>query len=142
AVGAGEFADGDGRPRSRREAGAAEVEARMRRWISLTARFYPKNWRDEYGPEFNALLEDVRPGWRVLANVLGGAVKMQMTNGRGWLKLSAVMAVAGAIVAVMASFAVDRRYVSSAVMTVMPQADPLRPASDESAKQRAADHLV
>ncbi len=43
---------------------------------------------------------------------------MQMTNGRGWLKLSAATAVAGALVAVAASFAVAPRYVSSAVMVV------------------------
>ena len=56
-----------------------EVETRMRRWIARVAALYPRSWREEYGNEFDALLDDVKPGWRVFANVLGGAMKMHLT---------------------------------------------------------------
>jgi uncharacterized protein involved in exopolysaccharide biosynthesis len=114
----------------------------MKPWIGIAAALYPRNWREQYGEEFRALLDDVKPGWRIFANVLGGALKMQITSGTGWLKLAAATAVAGAIVAAAASFAVAPHYVSSAVMQVVPQADPLRPTSPQALQQRAADRVV
>ena len=103
----------DDRPRQRGEDRAREAEARMKRWIALASVLYPRSWREEYGEEFSALLDDVRPRWRVFANVLGGAIRMQITNGTNWLKLALAMAIAGAIVAAGASFAVAPRYVSA-----------------------------
>ncbi len=114
----------------------------MKRWISLAAVLYPRSWREEYGAEFSALLDDVRPRWRVFANVLGGAIRMQITNGTNWLTLAVAMAAAGAIVAAAASFAVAPRYVSSAVISVTPQPDPVRPVSPEALRQRAAGNLA
>jgi capsular polysaccharide biosynthesis protein len=95
----------------------------MRRWILLAARLYPRAWRERYGEEFQALLEDVKPGWRELADVIGGALKMQIAKGITPLKTMAALAVAGMIVAAVASFAVPRRYVSSAVVRIAAQAD-------------------
>jgi hypothetical protein len=48
----------------------------MKRWVALAARLYPAAWRARYGQEFEALLEDLEPGWRELADVAGGAVIM------------------------------------------------------------------
>jgi LPS O-antigen subunit length determinant protein (WzzB/FepE family) len=109
----------------------------MKRWIALAAVLYPRSWRAEYGAEFSALLDDVRPRWRVFASVLGGAIRMQITNGTNWLKLAVAMAIAGAILAAGASFAVAPRYVSSAVISITPQPDPVRPVSSEVLRQRA-----
>jgi hypothetical protein len=69
----------------------------MRRWILLAANLYPRAWRERYGEEFQALLEDVNPGWRELADVMGGALKMQITHGITPLKTIAALAVAGMI---------------------------------------------
>ena len=55
-------------------------------WIALAAALYPKNWRQEYGDEFAALLDDTKPGWRVFANALGGAIAMQIAKGTSSLK--------------------------------------------------------
>ena len=88
----------------------------------LAANLYPRAWRERYGEEFQALLEDVNPGWRELADVTGGALKMQITHGITPLKTIAALAVAGMVVAASASFAVPRRYVSSAVVRVATQA--------------------
>jgi uncharacterized protein involved in exopolysaccharide biosynthesis len=112
----------------------------MKRWILAASQFYPREWRQEYGDEFDALLEDVRPGWKVFANVLRGAITMQMTNAN-WVKVTAALAVAGAALAAVVSFSVPPRYVSTAVMQFAPQPDPLRPAAPEVLKQRAAEHL-
>ena len=38
----------------------------MKRLISLVARLYPRSWRAEFGEEFDAVLDDVKPRWRVL----------------------------------------------------------------------------
>ncbi|HXE63515.1 MAG TPA: hypothetical protein VN519_08230, partial [Bryobacteraceae bacterium] len=70
----------------------------MRRWIGLAALLYPRNWRAEFGEEFRAVLDDVKPGWRVFGNVLRGAIEMRMMNGSNWAKLVAAMAIAGSIV--------------------------------------------
>jgi polysaccharide biosynthesis transport protein len=114
----------------------------MKRWITLAAVLYPRSWREEYGAEFSALLDDVRPRWRVFANVLGGAIRMQITKGNNWLKLTIAMAAAGAIVALGTSFAIAPRYVSSAVISATPQPDPLRPVSAETLRQRTAEQFA
>jgi hypothetical protein len=49
----------------------------MKRWIARVAALHPRSWRAEYGEEFGALLDDVKPGWRVFANVLGGAIQFR-----------------------------------------------------------------
>lgn len=35
----------------------------MRRVVRFLVRLYPANWRERYGEEFEALLEDAPPGW-------------------------------------------------------------------------------
>jgi hypothetical protein len=74
---------------------------------------YPRRWRERYGVEFDALLDDVRPGWRELANVLKGALAMQV---RHFGAMAAGLAVAGALVAVMVSSRMPNRYESKAIV--------------------------
>ena len=50
---------------------------------------YPASWRNRYGIEFRALLDDVNPGWREFFDILKGAVKMRMTNAPSYLKFAA-----------------------------------------------------
>ena len=50
----------------------------MRRLIELLSKLYPKWWRERYGPEFDALIEDERATARVALNVLSGAFWMRM----------------------------------------------------------------
>jgi hypothetical protein len=54
----------------------------MKRWILWTARLYPRAWRERYGEEFDALVEDAGAGWRDLWDVGRGAVFMQLSSGR------------------------------------------------------------
>jgi len=109
----------------------------MKRWIWLASALYPRSWREQYGAEFDALLDDVKPRWRVFADVLGGAIKMQMKNRTSWMKPMAAAAALGAIISGWVSFRVPPRFESSAVISVTPQADPLRPTSPQVLRQRA-----
>ena len=93
----------------------------MRRWMLLAAKLYPRAWRERYSEEFEALLEDYRPNWREVADVMRGAVKMQIKMGKGYLTIVAAMAVAGAIVAGVVAFRAPSKYVSTAVVQMAPQ---------------------
>jgi hypothetical protein len=88
----------------------------MKPWMRLAARIYPRSWRDRYGTEFQALLDDVKPGWRELLDVTRGALIMRLTSDSTYWKLGAIFALAGAIMAGGLSFAVADRYVSTAVL--------------------------
>jgi uncharacterized protein involved in exopolysaccharide biosynthesis len=101
----------------------------MRRWLRLAAGLYPWSWRERYGAEFQALLEDVNPGWREFTDVLRGALTMQMTNATTYLKLVGGLAVAGAVVATAVSFSFPRIYQSTAVMRMAQPQNPQRAAS-------------
>jgi len=91
----------------------------MRPLIRWTARLYPAPWRDRYGEELDALIEDIQPEWEDLFNVLLGALRMQMTTWN-YLKVVAAVALAGALVAGVFAFRIQDRYVSTAVMRIAP----------------------
>jgi uncharacterized membrane protein HdeD (DUF308 family) len=50
----------------------------MRRLIEFFAKLYPKWWRDRYGVEFDALLEDAGASVQTAFNVFSGAFLMQL----------------------------------------------------------------
>ena len=89
--------------------------------MRLAAKLYPRAWRERYSDEFDALLEDYRPSWRELGDVMRGALKMQIKMSRVYLTIVAAAAVAGAIVAGAAVFTAPRTYVSSAVAQMAPR---------------------
>jgi hypothetical protein len=91
--------------------------------------------------EFDALLEDINPGWLEFADILRGALTMQMTKATTYLKLAGGLAVAGVIVAAAISLGVSGRYVSSAVIQMTEPQDPLRPASKDALDERVAFQL-
>ena len=88
----------------------------MKRWIRLAANLYPRPWKERYGEEFEALLDDYNPNWREFTNVLGGALQMQMKLGAAYLKAIAVTATVGGAVAAAIVFASPRMYESSALV--------------------------
>ena len=47
------------------------MTARLARWL---VRLYPRDWRERYGEEFEALLQDGSGGFRSLVNVLWSAL--------------------------------------------------------------------
>jgi uncharacterized protein involved in exopolysaccharide biosynthesis len=108
----------------------------MRRWIASAAALYPWRWRKRYGEEFDALLEDLNPGWREFTDVLQGALKMQMTNAATYLKLIGGLAAAGAIVATAVSFRVPRIYESTAVIRITEARNPQGVVSQDGLQER------
>jgi capsular polysaccharide biosynthesis protein len=89
----------------------------MKRALYALISLYPKPWRNRYKNEFCALLDDVSPTWRMLVDVFGGALKMQMKIWSPW-KIIPAFAVAGVVLATAFSLAVPDRYVSTAVIKI------------------------
>jgi hypothetical protein len=50
----------------------------MKKLLRLAARLYPATWRDRYGVEFQALLEEIDPGWPDIVDVLKGGLQMNL----------------------------------------------------------------
>jgi capsular polysaccharide biosynthesis protein len=95
----------------------------MSRLIHLLARLYPRSWRERYGAEYAALLEDVRPDGRTAANVFIGALAMQIRNWKSWGILAASALFGAAIIASL-FVAMPKTYASTAILKVGGQAGP------------------
>jgi uncharacterized protein involved in exopolysaccharide biosynthesis len=78
---------------------------------------YPPAWRERYGAEFEALLEDTALRRSDVWDVLRGALIMRMTR-VNVITIAAAFAVAGAIIAGVGTLARFRGYESSGTVTV------------------------
>lgn len=107
----------------------------MRQLIRWTARLYPAIWRERYGGELDALIEDIQPQWEDLFNVLLGALRMQMTTWNS-LKIVAAVTLAGALWSGVFALLTQERYVSTAVMRFASY------GHGDSDRQGALDQLV
>jgi hypothetical protein len=89
----------------------------MRKIIHLAVRLYPARWRERYGPEFDALLEDINPGFGDLLNVVKGALLLQVSLSNVPL-MAAAFALVGIFVAGLVSIETPRRYASTTVIAI------------------------
>jgi len=89
----------------------------MKQLIRLIVWLYPLSWRHRYRREFDALLADIRPGWRDFLDVLKGALEMHMTMGMLGKRV-AVFGLTGALLAAALSFTLRDKYLSEALVTV------------------------
>jgi len=89
----------------------------MDRLTKLAANLYPRWWRDRYGDEFTALLEDARPGLGGTLDVLKGALAMQLSSPSS-IKTLLLCTIAGLIVGIGATFFLTPQYSSNALVTV------------------------
>ena len=89
----------------------------MKQLVRLLIRLYPANWRERYGEEFEALLEDSSPDRRAILDLLKGAIKMQLSI-PAFPKLALVLSIAGILTGLAISFAFRPVYVSEAEMRV------------------------
>lgn len=88
-------------------------------WLgSKVIRLYPGAWRARYGHEFAALLEDRRPEWSDLFDLLKGAVQMQFTV-QEFARLAFVWSLAGLAAGAGISWLVTPTYVSTATMNIL-----------------------
>ena len=84
------------------------------RWL---VRLYPKVWRERYGEEFAALLQDASEGWRTTLDIGKGALAMQfgMPN---FGRVVTAMALLGAAVGLSGSFLLTPRYQSDTLLAL------------------------
>lgn len=87
----------------------------MKGLFRLAVRLYPAWWRHRYAREFEALLEDVTPGWRELLDVIYGALSMQIKT---LATIPVVCALAGAIVGGIIALRTPPVFASSATMSL------------------------
>lgn len=86
-------------------------------WVT---RIYPRAWRDRYGREFEAMLEDLPQqgqNWKTVWDISKGAITMRATQRPVKLvKVTAIFAVAGLIVAGGIAFAIPDSFVSMSLV--------------------------
>jgi hypothetical protein len=87
----------------------------MTKWVRLAARLYPSGWRQRYGAEFDALLDDTRSGWRDVADVFCGAMMMQLSMW-SYRNVAVACGLGGMMLAIGLSFWIPNLYVSHAIM--------------------------
>jgi hypothetical protein len=89
----------------------------MKRLFDLAARLYPRAWRDRYGLEFQALLDEMKPGWRDIADVLAGGLQMHVRRAHPAV-IAAAVGIIGACVAGVVAINTADRFVSKGTMNV------------------------
>ncbi|HWZ30074.1 MAG TPA: hypothetical protein VNX18_01995 [Bryobacteraceae bacterium] len=90
----------------------------MKSVLKFFARLYPRSWRQRYGVEFEALLEDLRPAPRDTFDIVFGALKMRIVTW-AFAKLAITMITLGTLVTLTFAFVFGpTHYVSSAVIVV------------------------
>ena len=94
----------------------------LKKWIKQLARLYPSAWRERYGAEFDALLEDIAPSTRDAFDTFFGAIKMQIAT-RGFSGITVACSLFGMVFAVLLSFTMPMRYQSLAIVQASPVAD-------------------
>jgi hypothetical protein len=87
----------------------------MTRLMRFAMSLYPARWRARYLNEFEALLEDLDPGWRGFWNVVQGGLAMRIKS-IGLIPVG--LAVAGVLVGTAFSLRVPELYRSSAIVTL------------------------
>ena len=95
----------------------------MKRIAKLLVRIYPSTWRERYGEEFEALIEDGSLGAAVIIDVLWGALKMRVAS-RSFVRVVLPCMLAGTLGAVAISLVVPMEYSSQAIVTAAPQRGP------------------
>ncbi len=85
----------------------------------LASKLYPRWWRERYGEEFAALLEDARPGIGGTVDIAKGAFAMQFST---FSVSQTIMAgaVLGVALGYSASLFLHPQFTSSAMISVIP----------------------
>jgi hypothetical protein len=91
----------------------------MKRLLHLAARLYPGAWRDRYGVEFQALLDETKPAWRDVVDVLNGGLQMRLRRAHPAITVAA-FSIAGALGAGAIAFSTADRFASAGTMTMRP----------------------
>ncbi|HEY6340816.1 MAG TPA: hypothetical protein VIY49_04930 [Bryobacteraceae bacterium] len=90
----------------------------MKRLLHFLARLYPRSWRERYGTEFAALLDDARPRWFDIFDLLKGGLAMRVMRSRISV-MAAIFALAGGMAALGVSYAMPKTWLSRAAIDVV-----------------------
>lgn len=90
----------------------------MKRLLRALIFVYPRAWRERYGHEFEALLEDTNATWRQIPDIFLEAIKLRIDS-VNWRFVGA-LATAGLVIATAISFGIHDRYISTATLHVDP----------------------
>jgi hypothetical protein len=85
----------------------------MTRLVRFIVCLYPRAWRRRYGPELEALIDDMGADGRVLFDVLIGAVTMQI---RTLAAVPAMFALAGVLCGALVTYVQPRLYASTSTV--------------------------
>lgn len=91
----------------------------MRCVARFFVRLYPASWRERYGEEFEALIEDSPPGWRATFDVVKGAVRMRLQT-PAFPKLAAILSLLGLVAGFSASWLSTPMFVSQTELQMRP----------------------
>jgi hypothetical protein len=112
----------------------------MKHLLKLLTRLYPSAWRNRYGAEFEALLEDKTPTLQDLFDVLRAALKMRMTS-CGLIRIVLSSSVAGALITCAIFFAQPARFVSETPIAITPRGEAVPHPIREFGKHANAEAL-
>ena len=90
----------------------------MKRLIQCAVRLYPRRWRNRYGAEFSALLDEVEPRWRIFADVARGGIDMHV-RALTPAALTVLLALGGAVLAGVGALAMPARFESRSRIAVL-----------------------
>jgi len=91
----------------------------VKKLFLLAARLYPAAWRDRYGVEFQALLDEITPGWLDIVDVINGGLQMHLRRLHPAV-LAVAFGLAAAFVAGAVAVNTADRFVSTGTMSVKP----------------------
>lgn len=91
----------------------------MNRLHRLATRLYPRAWRDRYGDELAALLEDAQPGFAGALDLIKGALFMHLEQPRSPLLILAIATLLGLVTAGIFGLTVEKKYQSSARIQIV-----------------------
>jgi LPS O-antigen subunit length determinant protein (WzzB/FepE family) len=92
----------------------------MRNIARFLIHLYPASWRQRYGEEFQALLEDSAPSLSTFVDLMAGGIKMRLTT-PSFPKLALILSLSGLLAAWGISYLVTPTYISSAVLQITPE---------------------
>jgi LPS O-antigen subunit length determinant protein (WzzB/FepE family) len=104
----------------------------MKSLIRRVARLYPPRWRDRYGAELDALLQDGDPDLWDLFDVLKGALAMRLSDVG---LITAGFALLGALVAGFVSLKIPETYASTAMLDFRAIPTPIADVDTDSMRK-------
>lgn len=114
----------------------------MRRLAHWLVSLYPKAWKQRYGEEFHALLDDCSPDRLKVAGIVKGALVMRIADlFQSPMRSAALCALSGLAAAACVVFALPPRYRSAAVITA-PSPDNVTNAALEVFEPSRIKNLV